>query len=89
MPNNETQKKIFLWVLVKRILSKQHLMIIKHRSQDSFKVPQDFPSGPVVRNPPCNAGDVGLIPDQGTRIPHAVRHLNLYTTTKGLMKSNK
>ena len=22
---------------------------------------QDFPSGPVVKNPPCNAGDVGSI----------------------------
>ena len=22
---------------------------------------QDFPSGPVVKNPPCNAGDVGSV----------------------------
>ena len=27
---------------------------------------------PVVKNPPCNAGDAGLIPGQGTKIPHAV-----------------
>ena len=26
----------------------------------------DFPGGPVVTNLPCNAGDVGLIPSQGT-----------------------
>ena len=26
----------------------------------------DFPGGPVVMNLPCNAGDVGLIPGQGT-----------------------
>ena len=26
----------------------------------------DFPGGPVVTNLPCNAGDVGLIPGQGT-----------------------
>ena len=31
----------------------------------------DFPGGPVVKNPPCNAGDVDLIPGQGTKITHA------------------
>ena len=31
----------------------------------------DFPGDPVVENPPCNAGDAGLIPGQGTKIPHA------------------
>ena len=30
-----------------------------------------FPGGPVVKNPPYNAGDVGSIPGQGTKIPHA------------------
>ena len=32
----------------------------------------DFPGGPVVKNLPYNAGDAGLIPGQGTKIPHAV-----------------
>ena len=27
--------------------------------------------GPVVKNPPCNAGKAGLIPGQGTKIPRA------------------
>ena len=31
----------------------------------------DFPSGPVVKNPPSNARDVGSIPGRGTRFPHA------------------
>ena len=33
--------------------------------------PQDFPSGPGVKNPPGNAGDVGSIPGwgRGSRIP--------------------
>ena len=31
----------------------------------------DFPSGPVVKNLPVNAGDVGLIPGQGIEMPHA------------------
>ena len=30
---------------------------------------RDFPGGPVVRNPPCNARDTGSIPDQKTKIP--------------------
>ena len=31
----------------------------------------DFPSGPVVKNLPCNAEDASSVPDQGTKIPHA------------------
>ena len=31
----------------------------------------DFPGGPVVKNLPCNARDVGSTPDQGTKIPYA------------------
>ena len=34
--------------------------------------PRDFPGGPVVKNPPCNAGDMGSIPSQGTKISQAV-----------------
>ena len=30
-----------------------------------------FPGAPVVKNLPRNAGDVGVIPGQGTKIPHA------------------
>ena len=36
---------------------------------------EDFPGGPVVKNPPCNAGDVGSIPGQRTKIPHAVKQI--------------
>ena len=36
----------------------------------------DFPGGPAVKNPPCNAGDVDSIPGPGTRIPHATRQLS-------------
>ena len=32
---------------------------------------RDFPSGSMVKNPPCNARNSGLIPGWGTRIPHA------------------
>ena len=29
----------------------------------------------MVKNPSCNAGDSGLIPGQGTKIPHAAEQL--------------
>ena len=37
----------------------------------------DFPGGPVVKNLACKAGDRGLIPGQGTKIPHAAEQLSL------------
>ena len=36
-----------------------------------------LPSGPVVKNTPCNAEDVGLIPGPGTKIPHSAKQLSL------------
>ena len=35
----------------------------------------------MVKNLPSDVGDVGLIPDQGTRIPHARGQLSPFTTT--------
>ena len=32
----------------------------------------DFLGGPVVKNLPCNEGDLCLIPAQGIKIPHAI-----------------
>ena len=43
---------------------------------------QDFHCGPVVKNPSCNTGDVGLIPGWGTKIPHATEQLNLCIITR-------
>ena len=34
----------------------------------------DFPSGPVVKSLPPNAGSVGSILGQGTKVPHAVEY---------------
>ena len=34
-----------------------------------------FSPGPGVENLPSNAGDMGLIPGQGTKIPHTVGQL--------------
>ena len=40
---------------------------------------RDFPGGPVVKNRPSNAGDMGSVPGQGTEITHAVEQLSLCT----------
>ena len=37
---------------------------------------RDFPGAPVVKNPPCNAGDAGSIPGQETKISHATEQLS-------------
>ena len=42
---------------------------------------KDFPSGPVLKNPPWSAGDTGSIPGWGTKIPHAVEKLSPLMTT--------
>ena len=36
----------------------------------------NFPGGAVVKNLPCNAGDVGSIPGWETKIPHATEQQN-------------
>ena len=48
----------------------------------------DFPGSPVVKNPPCTVEDVGLIPGQGTMIPHTVELLSPYTPTKIQLRPN-
>ena len=35
----------------------------------------------MVKNLPSNAGDSGLIPGHGTKIPHAAGQLSPHTTT--------
>ena len=42
---------------------------------------QDFPGGPVVKNPPSNVRDVVLIPGQGTKNPNAMGQLSPCTET--------
>ena len=40
-------------------------------NNNNKKTNRDFPGGPVVRILLFNAGDSGLIPDQGTKAPQA------------------
>ena len=41
----------------------------------------DITRDPVVKNSPCNAGDIGLIPSWETKIPHAREHLRPHVAT--------
>ena len=43
---------------------------------------RDFAGGPVDKNPPCSAGNEGLIPGWGTEIAHAAEQLRLHATTR-------
>ena len=49
----------------------------------------DFLGGPVVKNLPTNAGDAGLIPGRGTKIPHAAGQLSPCATTTELARLNE
>ena len=50
-------------------------------NNDLKRETRDFPGGPVVKNPPSNAGDTGSIPGRGAKIPHATGQLSLHTAT--------
>ena len=62
------------------------LIIIKpvHKTNLLWQIlfTEDFPGGPVVKNSPSNAGDVGPIPGRGTKIPLAAVPLNLLKAGK-------
>ena len=53
---------------------------------ESEKGSQDLPSGPVVKNLPCNAENTSSIPGRGTKIPHAVEQLSPHATTIELLR---
>ena len=70
LPGNSAQQQSLpclenVWSFKKLLLKKSH----QHRS-----------GGSVVKNPPANAGDVGLIPAPG-RCPHAAEQLSLRAST--------
>ena len=57
--------------------------------ENTVIVLRGFPGGPVVKNPSSNAGDAGLIPGQGTKIPHAAGQLSPRATTIELTHLNE
>ena len=60
-----------------------HIAFAQTRPPQNFQIkncgPRDFPGGPVVKDPPSSAGDVGSIPGRGTKIPHAAGQLTKLT----------
>ena len=50
---------------------------------------RDFPDGPVVKNPPSNARDLGSVPGWGTKIPHAAGQLSPRITTTEPTRRNE
>ena len=61
------------------------LKYIKTYSDPFYKKnDRDFPGGPVVKNPPYNAGDAGSLPGRGTKIPHAMGQLSPRATATEL-----
>ena len=55
----------------------------KTKEKDKEKRGGAFPGGLEVKNLPSNAGDEGLIPGGGTKIPQATTQLSLQVTTPG------
>ena len=57
---------------MKKTLSLGHVLYLDQGdSFISLSLYLGFPGGSEVKTPPANAGDVGLIPGQVTKIPHA------------------
>ena len=48
-------------------------MILELRMHRDKLFSGTYHGGPVVKNPPCNAGDIDSIPGGGTMIPHVSR----------------
>ena len=46
-----------------------------------IKTRRDFPGSPVLKNLPSHAGDMGLIPALGPKIPYAIGQLSLCAAT--------
>ena len=50
--------------------------VMQEKEQWAQSETRGNPGGPVVMNPPSNAGDAGLTPGQGTKIPYATEKLS-------------
>ena len=69
------------WMTVKQIPDRSFLLQVFQYG--SFKsIDWDLPAGPVVKNLPSNARDMGSIPGRGTKIPHATEQLSPRATTR-------
>ena len=67
--------------IINSIDAKKHVTKKKKSFHDK-NTTRGFSGGPVVKNPPCNAGDTGSTP--GPRRSHTAEQLSLCTTTRRL-----
>ena len=67
-----------------KTIMKYHLHLLEWTSSKSLQTINsgNFPGGPVVENPLCDAQDTGLIPGRETRIPHTMEQLSLNATMR-------
>ena len=59
----------------------------KNKAEQQNCTAGNFPGGPVVKNPPSNAGDAGSISSRGTKIPHATRQLSPCAITEETLQA--
>ena len=75
---DDTQKKVSHTAESVKVIIKAY-MTEQSQKQRQFLRQQrqlgDSPGGPVVKNPPSNARDMGSNPGWGTKIPHVVGQL--------------
>ena len=71
-----------------RLTQKRKPIRTARENHDKEQREQDFAGGPVVKNPPSNAGDLGSIPGGGTSIPHASGQLNSCTAITEPVRHN-
>ena len=67
-----------------KVLERLYPMLVNFKRFESHlkKVKmRDFPCGPMVKDLPCNAGDMCSIPGWGTEIPHATEQRSPRVTT--------
>ena len=57
---------VFYYFLILQVKKRRH-----RKLSDSSR---DCPGGPVIKNPPSNAGNTCLIPGLGTKNPRALGH---------------
>ena len=71
------------------IQDRKNQPILKKKKNTCKDWKRDFSCGPVVENPPSNAGDAGLTPGRGNKIPHATGQLSPRATTTELRCLNQ
>ena len=79
----ETENNLFLSHSFLGVFLVQQLNLYPNIRANS----RDCPGGPVVKKPPSNAGNMGLIPGEGTKIHHVMEQPSPCTTTTELVYS--